>query len=202
MSKKRPVIDAIMRGVYFKDNPLDLDKGKYENRLQLLKVPRLTKERILRVNPELPFISDFKKTTGHTNVNYIGIEKENFIFNRVSLAIVVLQSNVEFWIKVRYSEPDNVYITLKNFVCTPGSAYVLSYDLPAQKRFNLEYQLSNANGICIVNYTFYFAEPIKEVLDDILSKNTEIDTVLDGIKTQVDKLTFDGSNNLLCETTW
>jgi len=50
--QKPPVVNAILRGVYFKENPVNLDKGKYENRLELLKVPRLTKDRILRVAPE------------------------------------------------------------------------------------------------------------------------------------------------------
>ena len=149
------------------------------------KVPRLTDNRILRVSPEInSIIYDEYTLIGSITPKYIHIEKEGVLFNRADISFVVLGADLEVWIKVRYSETDNVFITLENFVLPAGFAYIFSFDLPTSVFFNLELQLDNDTGKSIVNYCFMYAEPIKQTLDTIQS--------------QLDKLTFDGSNKLIC----
>ena len=55
----------------------------------------------LKVSTDSKVINNEVITSNTTNIRYIHIEKENYVFNRVSLTIVALVSNVEFWIKVR-----------------------------------------------------------------------------------------------------
>lgn len=180
--KHDPVVNAILRGVYTKDKPLDLDKGKFENRLTLLKVPRITNERILRVSPDMIFVNDEIVYTGTTDKQTIAISKENTLFNRVNLTIVTTGDAVEFWIKVRYNESQNSYITLKNFSSTANDSDILSYDLPTQLYFSLEYQLTNATDQVEINYTFYFENPVKEAIDNIELQQIAINSDLTNLQ--------------------
>ncbi|BDI54834.1 MAG: receptor-binding protein [Asgard archaea virus SkuldV2] len=179
--KHDPVVNAILRGVYFKDDPVDLDKGKYENRLQLLKVPQLTKERILRVSPDMAFVNDEVVFTGSTVKQTIGISKDNTLFNRVNLTIVTTGDAVNFWIKVRHNENRKLFITLKTFSSTANDSDVLSFDLPTQLYFNLEYQLTNASDKVEINYTFYFENPIKEAIDTVNANITSLTAIIANI---------------------
>lgn len=152
----------------------------------------------------------FEATISDTSKRFYNIET-NFLVNCCSIVIAVSGANAEYWIKVRYDDTNNYFITLENAVLTAGYGYTLNVNLPASDYFNFEIQCSagatvSFKAIFYQGNTMYDLESYISAIYGILdfTGNTfeqQIDNLqsdISAIKSQIDKLTFDASNNLLC----
>ena len=197
MSKKPPVVNAILRGVYFKEEPVDLDKGKYENRLELLKVPRLTKERILRVAPEETFSKTYE---GYMDAdmgsdNYVLVELP-FICDAITLlvhAIDLSQIGAHFAIWYYYREFNHntqleaiptIHLTtdentsfVKNYDVVPFDKFMFLFradDQPDQFRYKVIFHKQKKTKISDISYD---ESIFNGIVDTGLSKNVFRDVI-------------------------
>ena len=157
---KDPIVNAILRGVYFKDEPVNLDKGKYTNRLTLLKVPRLTKERILRVSPEINLITSKDNQINAAENLTNGFIGSEHLYNQLTIrAHRKAGSSSWFDVNVRLMTLDGGDVIYENNLTFFGEEQTKTITFPATHDIFLEI-VNNGTSYVYVDYTFKYSEVI------------------------------------------